>query len=137
MLSDKKDRYGCNLLKSDWQYTDRDIMNIVENHRVLLEDVDEAPHSVIRLNMDSDSLYQRAKDAARLGSHHIGITRMSADCRHGVVDRDCRVHAVSNLYVGGSGVFPTSSCKSVTLLIVAIALRVADAILAQLPHQGN
>jgi choline dehydrogenase-like flavoprotein len=37
----------------------------------------------------------------------MGTTRMSADPRHGVVDEDCRVHSVDNLYIAGSSVFTT------------------------------
>jgi hypothetical protein len=33
---------------------------------------------------------------------------MSATPRTGVVDADCRVHGVSNLYLAGGGVFTTS-----------------------------
>ena len=40
--------------------------------------------------------------------HHMCTTRMSDDPRTGVVDRDCRVHGMRNLYVGGSSVFATA-----------------------------
>src|SRR5690606_20978211 len=40
-------------------------------------------------------------------AHHIGTTRMAANPRDGVVDADCRVHGIDNLYVAGSSVFPT------------------------------
>lgn len=55
--------------------------------------------------------------------HHLGTTRMHADARHGVVDSDCRVHGVENLYVAGSSVFPTAGYANPTLTIVALALR--------------
>ena len=53
--------------------------------------------------------------------HHIGTTRMSADARTGVVDRDCRVHGLQNVYVAGSSVFPTAGAATITLSIVAFA----------------
>jgi choline dehydrogenase-like flavoprotein len=59
-------------------------------------------------------------------SHHMGTTRMHDDPRRGVVDRDCRVHGVSNLFIAGSSVFPTAGSGSPTLLIAALALRLAD-----------
>src|SRR5262249_61208376 len=67
-------------------------------------------------------------DAGHLGffSHHMGTTRMSDRPTHGVVDRDCRVHGVSNLHVAGSSVFPTSGTAAPTLTIIALALRLAD-----------
>ena len=60
------------------------------------------------------------------GFHHMGTTRMSDDPTHGVVDRDCRVHGMSNLYVAGSSVFTTGGSSNPTMLIVALALRLAD-----------
>jgi choline dehydrogenase-like flavoprotein len=60
------------------------------------------------------------------GPHHIGTTRMSADPRHGVVDEDCRVHSVDNLYVAGSSVFTTGGYANPTFTLVALALRLAD-----------
>jgi choline dehydrogenase-like flavoprotein len=51
---------------------------------------------------------------------------MHEDPRQGVVDADCRVHSVPNLYVAGSSVFPTSGTDAPTLTIVALALRLAD-----------
>lgn len=134
MLSDSTDSFGYNRVKSDWRYTDRDIDSIVENHRVIANDIEEARYPCVALDADFANLADRVKETSRLGSHHIGITRMSDDLRAGVVDSRCRVHDVSNLYIASSAVFPTSSCKSVTLLIVAIALRVADTILNELPH---
>jgi choline dehydrogenase-like flavoprotein len=60
------------------------------------------------------------------GPHHMGTTRMSADPRHGVVDEDCRVHSVENLYVAGSSVFATGGYANPTFTLVALALRLAD-----------
>jgi choline dehydrogenase-like flavoprotein len=60
------------------------------------------------------------------GPHHMGTTRMSADPRTGVVDADCRVHSVENLYVAGSSVFATSGYTNPTFALVTLALRLAD-----------
>lgn len=65
-------------------------------------------------------------DDLRGAYHHVGTTRMSDDPRTGVVDRDCRLHGVSNLYVAGSSVFPTEGYVNPTLTIVALALRLGD-----------
>jgi choline dehydrogenase-like flavoprotein len=58
--------------------------------------------------------------------HHEGTTRMSDDPALGVVDRDCRVHGLRNLYVAGSSVFPTSGSTSPTVTILQLSLRLAD-----------
>jgi len=56
----------------------------------------------------------------------MGTTRMSDDPATGVVDANCRVHGINNLYVAGSSVFPTYGAGPPTLTIVALALRLAD-----------
>lgn len=65
-------------------------------------------------------------DALQETYHYIGTTRMADDRREGVVDRDCAVHGMDNLYVAGSSVFPTAGQANPTLTIVALALRLAD-----------
>lgn len=65
-------------------------------------------------------------------NHHVGTVRMSADPREGVVDANCRVHDVDNLYVAGSAVFPRVGIFNPTLVIVALAMRLAD----HLRHEG-
>jgi choline dehydrogenase-like flavoprotein len=64
--------------------------------------------------------------------HHMCTTRMDLDPAQGVVDIDCRMHDVDNLYIGGSAVFPTSPGSHPTLTIVALALRLAAHLLDEL-----
>jgi choline dehydrogenase-like flavoprotein len=59
-------------------------------------------------------------------SHHIGTTRMSDDPRRGVVDENCCVHGIGNLFIAGSSVFPTGGSAAPTLTLVALAIRLAD-----------
>jgi choline dehydrogenase-like flavoprotein len=56
----------------------------------------------------------------------MGTTRMGATPRTGVVDPDCRVFGVRNLYIAGSAVFPSAGHANPTLTIVALALRLAE-----------
>ncbi len=60
------------------------------------------------------------------GSHHMGTTRMHDDARQGVVDANAKVHGIANLYVAGSGVFPTYGSSNPTLNLVALTLRLGD-----------
>jgi choline dehydrogenase-like flavoprotein len=64
--------------------------------------------------------------------HHMGTTRMDDGPRQGVVDRNCRVHGIGNLFVAGSSVFPTCGSDTPTVTIAALALRLADHIAAEL-----
>jgi choline dehydrogenase-like flavoprotein len=67
--------------------------------------------------------------------HIIGTTRMSNDPTLGVVDPDCQVHSVMGLYVAGSSVFPTSGHANPTLMILSLAIRLADKIKVDLARQ--
>lgn len=60
------------------------------------------------------------------GKHHCGTTRMSDNPKTGVVDADCRVHGIDNLYIAGSSVFPVIGYANPTLTIIALALRLTD-----------
>ena len=57
--------------------------------------------------------------------HHMGTTRMHDNPAHGVVDRDGKVHGLSNLYIAGSSVFPTAGANFPTITITALSLRLA------------
>ena len=66
------------------------------------------------------------------GWHHMGTTRMSASPAEGVVDANCRLHAVDNLYVAGSSTFATGGYVNPTLTIVALAHRLSDHLIEEL-----
>jgi choline dehydrogenase-like flavoprotein len=66
------------------------------------------------------------------GKHHMGTTRMAADPRRGVVDRDCRVHGITNLHLAGSSVFATPGHANPTYTVVQLALRLSDRLTARL-----
>jgi choline dehydrogenase-like flavoprotein len=60
--------------------------------------------------------------------HIIGTYRMGRDARQSVVDPDLRSHDHANLFLLGSGVFPTSAASNPTLTIAALALRAVEPI---------
>jgi choline dehydrogenase-like flavoprotein len=60
------------------------------------------------------------------GWHHMGTTRMSENPKQGVVDADCKVHGISNLFVAGSSCFVTAGAPNPTLTLVALTLRLSD-----------
>ena len=62
----------------------------------------------------------------RAGHHHIGTTRMGFSKEDGVVDRDCRLFAIEDLYIASSSIFRTSGHANPTLMIVQLTLRLAD-----------
>ena len=60
------------------------------------------------------------------GWHHMGTTRMSDDPKNGVVDANCKVHGIANLYMAGSSCYVTAAAPNPTLTLVALTLRLSD-----------
>lgn len=65
--------------------------------------------------------------------HSCGTLRFGEEPQTSVLDPDCRVHGLDNLYVTDSSFMPTSLGINPSLTIAANALRVADRILASQP----
>jgi choline dehydrogenase-like flavoprotein len=123
LLSEERDRLGCPRVIVDWRLSAIDRRTAHRAHVILREELARAGMGRLRSAMRRpDGPWPAALRGAR---HHMGTTRMHGDPRHGVVDADCRVHGIANLYVAGSSVFPTSGSANPTLTIVALALRVA------------
>jgi choline dehydrogenase-like flavoprotein len=69
--------------------------------------------------------------------HHMGTTRMHSDEKKGVVDADCKVHGFSNFYIAGSSVFPTAGANFPTITVTALALRLAEHVIAKLKNVSS
>jgi choline dehydrogenase-like flavoprotein len=121
-LSEKRNRLGIRNARLDWRILASDTVSIRRAQEFLAAELETA-----KLGRMHDLLGDE-RPSALIGGlyHHLGTTRMHADPHHGVVDPSCRVHGVSDLYVTGGSVFPTSGAANPTLTIVALALRLAD-----------
>lgn len=62
----------------------------------------------------------------RVTYHHMGGTRMASTPADGIVDANCKVFGIDNLYIGGSSVFPTGGHCNPTYTIVQLALRLGE-----------
>ena len=69
------------------------------------------------------------------GRHHMGGTRMADSSSTGVVDKNCKVFDMDNLYVGGSSVFASGGHASPTYSIVRLALRLGDHLAGKLASE--
>lgn len=123
-LIGETDALGMPRLKADWRYGEADIETVRRSLALLAQDIERS--GVGRFDYDPDSVEQEMTRYGAYGGHHIGTARMGTDPAVSVVDPDCRVHGVDNLYVAGSAVFPTSSQANPTLTAIALALRLAD-----------
>lgn len=124
-LIPEKDALGMNKVRLDWRLTELDRRTVDVVTRLFAEELGRTDLARFRLEdwLQKDSGWG---DGLQGSNHHMGTTRMADDPRQGVVDRDCRVHGVSNLFVAGSSVFPTGGFATPTFTIVALALRLAD-----------
>ncbi len=123
-LSNERDALGVPKLTIDWRMTERDTASIVQSHAILQKAV--ADSGVGTLEFFDPDIDAAARRSVPVGGHHMGTARMSDDPTRGVVDPSCRLHAVPNVYVAGSAVFPTCGQANPTLTIVALAIRLAD-----------
>jgi choline dehydrogenase-like flavoprotein len=135
-LADETDAFGMRRARVDWRTSEIDDRSfrdttlafaawLAENDigRMRIYDwvLSETPIATASSGRDSMSSY-----------HHMCTTRMSDDPRAGVVDRDCRVHGMTNLSVGGSSVFASTGFSNPTYTIVQLALRLGDHLAGEL-----
>ncbi len=69
--------------------------------------------------------------------HPCGTLRMGHEAASGVVDGDCRLHGLANLWVADASIFPTSMGVNPSLTIAANALRVADRLADDLAERSG
>ncbi len=123
-LSTERDALGMPRLHLDYRLAESDVESIYGVHELIDRELRRAGCGELVFN-EADPREAIRRHQAVLG-HHVGTTRMAADPARGVVDADCRVHGIDNLYVASSSVFPTSGQANPTLLLVALALRLCD-----------
>jgi choline dehydrogenase-like flavoprotein len=121
-LSDEVDALGMRHAVLNWQIDAVDGRNLYQTAMELARCVGGA--GLGRMYVDLDPV----DPLSNIGGccHHIGTTRMHEDSRQGVVDQHCAVHGLSNFYIAGSSVFPTSGRANPTITLVALAIRLAD-----------
>lgn len=115
------DSLGMPQLRVDWRYSAEDIESVDRTLALMAQEFERT--GVGHLAYDRGTLEEDLMRFGAYGGHHIGTTRMGSDVRTSVVNADCQVHSVRNLFVAGSAVFPTSSQANPTLTLIALSLR--------------
>lgn len=123
-LGTEADALGMPRLKVDWRYTEGDVDTVRRSLQLLREDFQRS--RVGSFDYDPSTVEFEMTRYGAYGGHHIGTARMGSDPNSSVVDADCRVHGVVNLFVNGAATFPTSSQANPTLTLVALSLRMAE-----------
>ena len=122
-LTDDVDRHGMRRVAVSWKIGQDDVDAAFRGFQVMRDTLRE--RSACRLEFNEDELRQRIASSAPLGGHHIGTARMADSPATGVVDRQCAVFDLPNLFIASAAVFPTSGHANPTLTIVALAIRLA------------
>ena len=127
ILNNEKDSLGVPQVSLNWETTPLDKRSIREINKLLGQQVGNNGIGRVRLSeylIDENENVMPSYTSG--GWHHIGTTRMSESPQAGVVDKNCRVHGINNLYIASSSCFTTGGAVNPTLTIVALSLRLSD-----------
>ena len=124
-LAEARDRLDMPQVQIDWRYAEQDVRTVGKGFDLLRDDIAQSGAGELCLGPDETDFESVVRRDGAYGGHHIGTARMGSSPTMGVVDADCRVMGINNLYIAGSAVFPTSSQANPTLTIVALAIRLA------------
>jgi choline dehydrogenase-like flavoprotein len=132
-----RDGVGLPRVKIDLRFREVDARSIVASHDIIDQNLRQAGIGRLMFRVPAEERVAAVLERAADGFHQIGTTRMASEPRRGVVDGDCRVHGTPNLFVASSSVFPTSGQANPTLLLTALAARLAAhlaAVFSRLPE---
>lgn len=125
-LSGDRDALGMPRAALHWALNEQDLRTLQAGQRVCTAELSALGFG--RFAMEEFTA-ESMREKVRGHYHHYGTTRMSDDPAEGVVDGDCKLHGVENLYMGGSSTFPTASAHGPTLHIIAFSMRLADTLI--------
>ena len=135
-LSDQLDRHGRPLARVHWEVSQSDLANYRKCVTVFGGLLSQSGHVRTRLR---DAYRDENWDQVEFGrcGHHMGTTRMAHSRLSGVVDPDCRVFGLANLYIAGCSVFSNGDFVNPTTNIVALAARLAHKLQEEVSNTGT
>ncbi|WP_282604535.1 FAD-dependent oxidoreductase [Pelagibius sp. Alg239-R121] len=122
-LGEQTDRFGQRQCVLDWRLTDLDSENLTLISEQIQRQFGRSGLGRVRIRLPEGG-YKSIDPHPHY--HHMGTTRMDKDPTRGVVDANCRLHELPNLFIAGSSVFPTVGNVNPTLTIIALAYRLSD-----------
>ena len=128
LLSKDKDALGIPRAKIDWAYSAHEPAGVQRFNEILASSFGAAGIGRMKIvdNMTDPANFEELVREQSTGEHQIGATRISEGPESGVVDSNCTVHGVNNLFCAGSSVFSTASWINPTITIVALSVRLAE-----------
>jgi choline dehydrogenase-like flavoprotein len=126
-LDTEKDELGLEKIVLNWRLGDLEKHSILKVMEIIgtqagIEDIGRMKLEDYLTDLVSSS------DMSKMipGCHHMGTTRMSKNPERGVVDKNCLVFGLSNLYMAGASCFPTAGAANPTFSLSALSLRLSD-----------
>ncbi len=137
VLGEERDAIGMRRLKIDLRFNANDAEGIARSHIVLDLALRRAGLGTLLFDVPqetfADAIMQRASD----GFHQIGLTRMAQHPADGVVDANCKVFSLENLFIASSSVFRTAGQANPTFSAVGLGLRLADHLASVMDRGGS
>jgi choline dehydrogenase-like flavoprotein len=137
LLSHDRDALGLPRVIIEKSITKFDVESILKAHDIL--DLE-----LRRLKLGRLEYLAPPEDRGRIvtahgadGYHQIGLTRMGNSEQSSVVDANCTLHAIPNVHIASSAVFPISGQANPTFLTVSFAIRLAKRLIANLKIGGT
>ena len=137
VLAQEKDELGMPRIALEWRLGQLEKVTLLESSKILAAEISRTTGLRVKLQEWLFSGDAEIPTTVHGGHHHMGTTRMGDTPKTGVVDKNCQVYGIKNLYVAGSSVFPTCGYVNPTLTIVALAVRLAHYIDNQLDISKN
>jgi choline dehydrogenase-like flavoprotein len=125
----KKDAWGIPALHINATYGDNEKAMAAAMREHVGAMLDEMKLSDVTLPKTELSIFGK-------NIHECGTARMGNDAKKSVVDRNCKVHDLRNVFVTDGAVFTTQGCYEPTLTIMAISARAGEHI-AQAFRRGE
>ncbi|CAN5362127.1 GMC family oxidoreductase [soil metagenome] len=136
-LNQDRDELGMNRVTLDWRLSMLEKRSFRKLHECVGREIGRMGLGRIRM-MDwlEDEVDESWPSILGGGWHHMGTTRMHDDPRKGVVDSNCKIHGLNNLFVAGSSCFTTSGAANPTLNLVALSIRLSDFLKMQMAENS-
>ena len=119
------DRFGIPRPQIFWKRSSQDLKTIRDSLSLISDHFLNTNQGRVRLNDWVINNYF-PDSGISAGPHQMGGTRMAETPTDGVVDKNCKVFDVKNLFIAGSSVFPSAGHANPTLTVVQLALRLAN-----------
>ena len=123
VLSDQLDRFGKPRADLHWALNEVDFRTFQRGQEIVVQELSA-------LGLGRFEVTELTPDYIREGVlghyHHIGTTRMSEGPEDGVIDRNCRVHGVENLFIAGSSIYPSAGYSGPSMVLIGFAIRLAE-----------